>query len=154
MNHLIKYKKFESSGDAIPENDESLILLQDLSLSISDMGYDVIVKGYESYGGEGEYITYDIIIESRNKFIVYDINKDNIKDLDKITENLEKQVTLNQECLDIIQRSIKSGLYLNSYEATTSGSKTWSFIRFEKRKDGGEIIKDEEFIDEEEFPFE
>jgi hypothetical protein len=45
--YLRKYN--EGVGDDLPDNDEFLILMNDLSLSVSDIGFDVEVVGIESF---------------------------------------------------------------------------------------------------------
>lgn len=142
MKYLKKYKKlFEGVGDKLPEDDKFLVLLNDLSLNISDIGFDVIVKGYESY--ESGINNYQLIIESKDNFEIYDINSGNINDLNKIDTNLEKLNELNSTCKDIIERCIENGLHLcNYYISIKSG--VFAHVKFACKSDGSPVDPDYE----------
>lgn len=135
MKYIKEYKLFERAGDDI-ENDHHLELLNDLSLDIKDLGFEVGVKGYESY--TFGYNIYDIIIESKDNYSIYDVGIDNISELDIMYKKVDKINKLNSECLNLIKRSIDNGLYLCSYE-TTIKSDLFCFIRFTCKEDGSPV---------------
>lgn len=146
MKYIKKYKIFEDVGDELPKEDEYLNLLNDLSLEISDLDFRIEVKGYESY--TRGYNTYDLIIESNDSFVVYDIDDKNINQLDSM--NFEKINKLNESCKDLIKRSIDNGLYLCSYEINTKDDGVWCFIRFTNRQDGNPVGPEYKYYDEDE----
>jgi hypothetical protein len=137
MKYLKKYiKLFEGVGDKLPEDDIFLVLLKDLSLEISDIGFNVTVRGYESY--TRGLITYDIIINSKEVIEVYDIDSSNINEMDKIDDTINKSSKLNDICKEIITISIEKGLYLCNYNL----SMRISFIRFTCKLDGSPVDSD------------
>ena len=141
MKYLKKYKKlFEGVGDKLPEDDIFLVLLNDLSLDISDIEFDVEVKGYESY--KRGLNTYDIIIESNEVVEVYDIDSSNINELNRIDDVINKSGELNILCKDLIAISIERGLYLCSYNLSIGSSNIYSFIRFTCKSDGSPVGAD------------
>lgn len=147
MKYLSNFKIFEDVGDRLPNDDEKLILLNDLSLDIKDLDFRVIVKGYESY--TRGYNTYDLIVESNDKSAVYDINKDNISELSKIEKVLKKSEELNKECLNLISRSIDSGLYLCEYHIDIKSDGIYCFVRFTNRQDGDTVGTEYKYYDDE-----
>lgn len=142
MKHIKTYKIFEDVGDRLSKEDEYLNLLNDLSLEISDLDFIVSVRGYESY--TRGYNTYDIIIESNDKFVVYDINNKNINQLDSM--NFEKLNKLNESCKDLIKRAMDNDIYLCSYEINTNDG-VWCFIRFTTRQDGKPVGPEYKYYD-------
>lgn len=148
MKYLSNFKIFENVGDILPNDDEKLILLNDLSLDIKDLDFRVIVKGYESY--TRGYNTYDLIIESNDKLVVFDVNKDNISELSKIEKVLKKSEKLNEECLNLISRSIDSGLYLCEYYINIKGDGIFCLMRFTNRRDGNPVGSEYKYYDEDE----
>lgn len=146
MKYIKTYKIFEDVGDRLPKEDEYLNLLNDLSLEISDLDFRIKVKGYESY--TRGYNTYDLFIESNDRFVVYDINSKNINQLDSM--DFEKINKLNESCKDLIKRYIDSGLYLCSYEINTKNDGVWCFIRFTNRQDGNPVSPEYKYYDEDE----
>jgi hypothetical protein len=127
MKYIKTYNKiYEVKGDILSDDDKYLNLLNDLSFFISDLGFNVHIKGYESY--TDGYNTYDVIIESNDGFVVYNINSENIENLDSI--NFDKIEDLNNECKNLIKRAIDNDMHLVSYEINTKNDGVWCFIRF------------------------
>jgi hypothetical protein len=147
MKYLSNFKIFEGIGDELPKDDEKLILLNDISLYIKDLDFRVTVNGYESY--TRGYNTYDVIIESNDKLVVYDISKNNISELKKIEKLLKKSEELNSECLNLINRSIDSGLYLCEYSVNIKSDGIYCFVRFTNRQDGDPVGNEYKYYDDE-----
>ena len=148
MKHIKRYKVFEGMGDSLNDNNFHLELLKDLSLSIVDLGFDVEVKGYESY--EEGYNVYDIFIERPDTVSVFDINKDNLPKLKEISKKLGDLNKLNTECLDLITRAIENGLHLCVYEININSKEMYTHIRFTNRQDGKLVGSDYKYYDENE----
>lgn len=55
MEYIKNHKIFEGAGDNVPDDDETLLLLKDLTLEISDLdpNYKIEVGGFGTYGHEG-----------------------------------------------------------------------------------------------------
>ena len=148
MKHIKRYKVFEGMGDSLNDNNFHLELLKDLSLSIVDLGFDVEVKGYESY--EEGYNVYDIFIERPDTVSVFDINKDNLPKLKEISKKLGVLNKLNTVCLDLITRTIENGLHLCVYEININSKEMYTHIRFTNRQDGKLVGSDYKYYDENE----
>lgn len=140
MKYLKTYNKIvEGVGDRLSNDDPTLILINDLCLNISDIGFSVLVKGYESYSRG--LINYDIIIGSSESSVVYDINNDNLEKLDNIDKTISKFNNLHLACKDLIERLVEGGLHLCEYHID-SGSKIYGFIRFVCKEDGSPVDPD------------
>lgn len=146
MKHIKNFKLFEGMGDDINDNNFHLELLRDLSLDISDLGFEVDVRGYESYK-EG-YNMYDIFIERPDGLNVYDINKDNLSKLKDISKGLVELNKLNDECLNLITRAVDNNLYLCVYEIDVNFKRVYIHIRFTNKKDGESVDSDYKYYDE------
>jgi hypothetical protein len=150
MKYIKNYKVFEGMGDNLNDNNYHLELLKDLSLDITDIGFKVDIKGYESYK-EG-YNMYDIFITGKDKFNVYDINKENLSNLKEMNNRLGELNKLNIECLNLITRSVENDLYLCQYEIDIDSidSTISIYIRFTIKQDGKPVNKDFKYYDEDE----
>jgi hypothetical protein len=147
MRYLRKYN--EGVGDNLPDNDEFLILMNDLSLSISDIGFDVEVKGIESY--ERGLKNYSLFITSKSGPEIYDVNKDNISNLNDIDVKLKKINDLNSVCKDLIERAIGSGLHLCNYYISVKTSGVFTNIKFACKLDGSPVDPDYKYNNGEEY---
>jgi hypothetical protein len=126
MKHIKKYN--EGVGDILDHDDKHLELIRNLMLEVEDLGFNVNVRGYESYSIG--YINYDIIVSTEYPlFRIDDIN--NITNMKKSINMVKKY----SELMDgIINRILDNGLKFIIYEIDTESDRNlfFSFIKFKK----------------------